>query len=66
MTSHIYWRLFTLDVDVVNNGRVEHAEQTRTTLVDAAAEAIAEHGFTATSITQIDAAACVIKGAVLQ
>jgi AcrR family transcriptional regulator len=43
---------------------MEYAEQTRAALVAAAAEAFAEHGFTATSITQIAAAVRVTKGAV--
>ncbi len=52
------------DVEVVKSRRVEYAEQTRAALVAAAAEAFAEQGFTATSITQIAAAARVTKGAV--
>jgi AcrR family transcriptional regulator len=51
-------------VDVVKSRRTEYAEQTRAALVAAAAKAFAEHGFTATSITQIAAAARVTKGAV--
>jgi AcrR family transcriptional regulator len=51
-------------VDVVKSRRTEYAEQTRAALVAAAAEAFAEHGFTATSITQIAAAVRVTKGAV--
>jgi AcrR family transcriptional regulator len=51
-------------VDVVKSRRAEYAEQTRAALIAAAAEAFAEHGFTATSIMQIAAAARVTKGAV--
>jgi AcrR family transcriptional regulator len=51
-------------MEVVKSRRLEYAEQTRAALVAAAAEAFAEHGFTATSITQIAAAARVTKGAV--
>ena len=51
-------------MDVVKSRRTEYAEQTRAALVTAAAEAFAEHGFTATSITQIAAAVRVTKGAV--
>jgi AcrR family transcriptional regulator len=52
------------EMDVVKSRRVEYAEQTRAALIAAAAEAFAEHGYTATSITQIAAAARVTKGAV--
>lgn len=52
------------DVDVVKSRRAEYAEQTRAALVAAAADAFAEQGFTATSMTQIAAAARVTKGAV--
>jgi AcrR family transcriptional regulator len=51
-------------VEVVKSRRLEYAEQTRAALVAAAAEAFAEHGFTATSITRIAEAARVTKGAV--
>jgi AcrR family transcriptional regulator len=53
-----------LGVEDVKSRRTEYAEQTRAALVLAAAEAFAEHGFTATSITQIAAAVRVTKGAV--
>ena len=43
---------------------MEYSERTRAALVAAAAEAFAEHGFSAVSITQIAAAARVTKGAV--
>jgi AcrR family transcriptional regulator len=52
------------DVEVVKSRRLEYAEQTRAALIAAAAAAFAEHGFTATSIAQIAAAARVTKGAV--
>ncbi len=51
-------------VETVKSRRSEYAEQTRAALIAAAAEAFAKHGFTATSITQIAAAARVTKGAV--
>lgn len=51
-------------MDSVKSRRAEYAEQTRAAILDAAAEAFAEHGFTATSITQIATAARVTKGAV--
>lgn len=51
-------------MEVVKSRRLEYAEQTRAALIAAAAEAFAKHGFTATSITQIAAAARVTKGAV--
>lgn len=51
-------------MDVVKSRRLEYAEQTRAALIAAAAEAFAENGFTAVSITQIAAAARVTKGAV--
>jgi AcrR family transcriptional regulator len=51
-------------MDVVKSRRLEYAEQTRAALIAAAAEAFAEYGFAATSITQIAAAARVTKGAV--
>lgn len=51
-------------VDDVKSRRVEYAEQTRAALIDAASTAFAENGYTATSITQIAAAARVTKGAV--
>jgi len=60
----VYRRLFSPDVDAVKSRRSEYAEQTRAALLTAAAEAFAEHGFTATSITQIAASARVTKGAV--
>jgi AcrR family transcriptional regulator len=53
-----------LQVDSVKSRRAEYAEQTRAAILDAAAEAFAEEGFTATSITRIAAAARVTKGAV--
>lgn len=43
---------------------MEYAERTRAALVAAAAEAFAEHGFSAVSISQVAAAARVTKGAV--
>src|SRR5436853_5817253 len=60
----VYRRLFSPDVDTVKSRRSEYAEQTRAALLTAAANAFAEDGFTATSITQIAAAARVTKGAV--
>ena len=51
-------------MDSVKSRRTEYAEQTRAAILDAAAEAFAEAGFTATSITQIAAGARVTKGAV--
>ena len=48
----------------VKTRRAEYAEQTRAAILDAAAEAFADGGFAATSITQIAAAARVTKGAV--
>lgn len=51
-------------MEVVKSRRLEYAEQTRAALIAAAARAFAEHGFTATSITQIAAATRVTKGAV--
>jgi AcrR family transcriptional regulator len=51
-------------VEGVKTRRAEYAEQTRTALLDAAAEAFARDGFTAASITQIASAARVTKGAV--
>jgi AcrR family transcriptional regulator len=48
----------------VKTRRAEYAEQTRAALLDAAAEAFAQDGFTATSITQIASSARVTKGAV--
>jgi AcrR family transcriptional regulator len=51
-------------VDVVKSRRAEYAEQTRAALLDAAAQAFAEHGFIDTSIAQISDAARVTKGAV--
>jgi AcrR family transcriptional regulator len=51
-------------VEGVKTRRAEYAEQTRTALLDAAAEAFAQDGFTATSITQIASAARVTKGAI--
>jgi AcrR family transcriptional regulator len=51
-------------VDVVNSRRAEYAAQTRAALLAAAAQAFAQHGFTATSIMQIAQAARVTKGAV--
>lgn len=53
-----------LAVDSVKSRRAEYAEQTRAAILDAAAKAFAEDGFTASSITQIAAAARVTKGAV--
>jgi AcrR family transcriptional regulator len=57
-------RLFSGGVEGVKTRRAEYAEQTRTALLDAAADAFAQDGFTATSITQIASAARVTKGAV--
>jgi AcrR family transcriptional regulator len=57
-------RLFSEGVEGVKTRRAEYAEQTRTALLDAAAEAFAHDGFTATSITQIASSARVTKGAV--
>lgn len=57
-------RLFSNGVEGVKTRRAEYAEQTRTALLDAAAEAFARDGFTAASITQIASAARVTKGAV--
>lgn len=57
-------RLFSGGVEGVKTRRAQYAEQTRTALLDAAAEAFAQHGFTATSITEIASAARVTKGAV--
>src|SRR5882757_10995311 len=57
-------RLFSGGVEGVKTRRAEYAEQTRTALLDAAAEAFARDGFTAASITQIASAARVTKGAV--
>jgi AcrR family transcriptional regulator len=51
-------------VDDVKSRRAEYAEQTRAALLDAAAQAFAEHGFADTSIAQISEAARVTKGAV--
>jgi AcrR family transcriptional regulator len=51
-------------MDSVKTRREEYAEQTRSALLKAAADAFAKHGFTATSITQIAASARVTKGAV--
>ena len=51
-------------MESVKSRRAEYAEQTRAAILDAAAEAFAGEGFTATSITQIAAAARVTKGAV--
>lgn len=51
-------------MDGVKTRRAEYAEQTRAALLEAAADAFAEHGFLATSITQIAASARVTKGAV--
>jgi AcrR family transcriptional regulator len=51
-------------VEVVKSRRAEYAEQTRAALIAAAADAFAERGFTATSITQVADAARVTKGAV--
>jgi AcrR family transcriptional regulator len=51
-------------VDSVKSRRAEYAEQTRAAILDAAAAAFAEQGFTDTSITQIATAARVTKGAV--
>jgi AcrR family transcriptional regulator len=51
-------------VEGVKTRRAEYAEQTRTALLDAAAVAFAQDGFTATSITQIASSARVTKGAV--
>jgi AcrR family transcriptional regulator len=48
----------------VKGRRAEYAEQTRAAIIDAAAQAFADKGFTATSITEIAAAARVTKGAV--
>jgi AcrR family transcriptional regulator len=51
-------------MDSVKSRRAEYAEQTRAAILDAAATAFADEGFTATSITRIAAAARVTKGAV--
>jgi AcrR family transcriptional regulator len=51
-------------VEGVKTRRAQYAEQTRTALLDAAAKAFAQDGFTATSIAQIASAARVTKGAV--
>lgn len=51
-------------VEGVKSRRAEYAEQTRTALLAAAADAFAHDGFTAASITQIASAARVTKGAV--
>ena len=51
-------------MESVKTRRAEYAEQTRAAILEAAAEAFADDGFTATSITQIAAAARVTKGAV--
>jgi AcrR family transcriptional regulator len=51
-------------VEAVKTRRAQYAEQTRRALLDAAADAFAQDGFTATSITQIASAARVTKGAV--
>ena len=51
-------------MESVKSRRQEYAEQTRAALIAAAGQAFAEHGFTATSITQIAEAARVTKGAV--
>lgn len=59
-----YRGLFSRGVDVVKSRRQEYAEQTRAALIAAAAEAFAEHGYMASSITDIAAAARVTKGAV--
>lgn len=48
----------------VKTRRAEYAEQTRTALLDAAAGAFAQNGFTAASITRIASAARVTKGAI--
>ncbi|WP_101953493.1 TetR/AcrR family transcriptional regulator [Mycobacterium intracellulare] len=48
----------------VNTRRAEYAEQTRTALLDAAADAFAQDGFTAASIARIASAARATKGAV--
>lgn len=53
-----------VSVDAVKTRRAEYAEQTRAAILDAAAVAFADEGFTATSITRIAAAARVTKGAV--
>jgi AcrR family transcriptional regulator len=63
MRSALY-RLFSGGVEGVKTRRAEYAEQTRTALLDAAADAFAQDGFCAASITQIASAARVTKGAV--
>jgi len=61
----VLWRrLFSDGVEGVKTRRAQYAEQTRTALLDAAADAFAQDGFTAASITQIASAARVTKGAV--
>ena len=57
-------RLFSENMEGVKTRRAKYAEQTRKALLDAAAKAFAQEGFTATSITQIASAAHVTKGAV--
>ena len=51
-------------MESVKSRRAEYAEQTRAAILDAAATAFADDGFTATSITRIAAATRVTKGAV--
>jgi AcrR family transcriptional regulator len=51
-------------MESVKGRRAEYAEQTRAAILEAAAQAFADDGFTATSITQIAASARVTKGAV--
>ena len=51
-------------VGTVKSRREQYAEQTRQALLDAAAAAFAERGFTGTSIDDIAASAQVTKGAV--
>ena len=60
----LWRRLFSDGVEGVKTRRAQYAEQTRTALLDAAADAFAQDGFTAASITQIASAARVTKGAV--
>ena len=57
-------RLSSGGVEGVKTRRAEYAEQTRAALLAAAADAFAQDGFIAASITQIASAARLTKGAV--